>query len=110
MDMRPFKEILAKLPSIEHIARLELLDTHGTTVDSIVNEPGKQGSLAVYHQVSLQHDLLDAQAARAALTLFAEHVADAQQYPGKHPNIDRLFTIIDQHLHYRIRIIHADHS
>jgi hypothetical protein len=30
---------------------------------------------------------------KKGLELFAEHVADAEANPGKHPNIDRLFAI-----------------
>jgi hypothetical protein len=32
------------------------------------------------------------------LTLFAEHTNDAEKNPGKHPNIDRLFKVIEENL------------
>ncbi|HEX5539657.1 MAG TPA: DUF2322 family protein [Methylophilaceae bacterium] len=28
------------------------------------------------------------------MALYAEHVEDAENHPGKHPNIDRLFDVI----------------
>ena len=36
---------------------------------------------------------LDAAAAERGLAWFAEHVADAEANPGKHPNIDLLFKV-----------------
>jgi hypothetical protein len=43
-----FKENLHLLPSIEGLARIDLIDPAGTIVAPIENQPGKQGSLAVY--------------------------------------------------------------
>ena len=43
-----FKENLQNLPSIDGIERLEMMDAAGDVVASIENQPGKQGSLAVY--------------------------------------------------------------
>jgi len=33
-------------------------------------------------------------AAKQGLELYAEHTADAKAFPGKHPNIDRLLTML----------------
>ncbi len=89
-----FKDNLALLPSVEAIARIDLIDPNGTTVASIANEAGKQGSLAVYQYLAQNFSLLDATAATHALGVFAEHTADAKARPGAHPNIDRLLEII----------------
>ncbi len=89
-----FKDNLALLPSIAAILRIDLIDPTGTTVASIENEAGKQGSLAVYQYIAQNFSLLDATAATHALEVFAEHTADARARPGAHPNIDRLLEII----------------
>ncbi|EDQ05777.1 hypothetical protein DSM14862_02762 [Sulfitobacter indolifex] len=89
----PFEENLQSLPSIDGIGRLELLDAAGDVVASIENQPGKQGSLAVYQYLLTTFGILNAEAASHGLAVFAEHTEDAQNRPGAHPNIDRLFEI-----------------
>lgn len=88
-----FKDNLAQLPATEGIARIELRDGEGAVVASIENQPGKQGSLAVYRYLQQTFGTLDARAAEYGLALFAEHTADARQRPGAHPNVDRLLEI-----------------
>ncbi|MBB4614464.1 DUF2322 family protein [Novosphingobium taihuense] len=88
-----FKDNLALLPSIDGIARIDLSDAAGTVVASIANEPGKQGSLAVYNYLKLCFGKLDAAAAAHGLAVFGEHTPDAMARPGAHPNIDRLLDI-----------------
>lgn len=88
-----FKENLQQLPPIEGIERLEMVDAAGDVVASIENEPGKQGSLAVYQYLLATHGVLNAEAATFGLAIFAEHTEDARNRPGAHPNIDRLFEI-----------------
>jgi len=88
-----FKENLQQLPSVEGVQRIELLDANGDVVACIENQPGKQGSLAVYQYLKHAFDLLDENAAQHGLALFAEHTADARNRPGAHPNIDRLLEI-----------------
>jgi hypothetical protein len=90
-----FADNLKRLPSIGDIERIELLDVQGKTIGVIENKPGQEGSLAVYNQLQLQFDRLDAAAARLGLELYAEHTADARANPGKHPNIDRLLRIAE---------------
>lgn len=89
-----FKDNLAQLPSIAGVARIDLLDPAGAVVASIENQPGKQGSLAVYHYLAGAFGALDAAAADIGLALFAEHVPDARDRPGAHPNVDRLLAIV----------------
>ena len=88
-----FKDNLGLLPPIDGIARIDLVDTAGTVVASIENQPGKQGSLAVYAYLKQAFGRLDGAAARHGLEVFAEHTPDAISRPGAHPNIDRLLDI-----------------
>lgn len=90
-----FKENLQNLPSIDGVERLEMLDAAGDVVASIENQPGKQGSLAVYQYLLVTYGVLNAEAATHGLVVFAEHTEDARNRPGAHPNIDRLFEIQD---------------
>jgi hypothetical protein len=62
-------------------------------VASIENQPGKQGSLAVYQYLKQFFGTLDAKAAEHGLVVFAEHTADARNRPGAQPNVDRLIAI-----------------
>ena len=100
-----FKENLAQLPSIDGVQRIDLIDSNGVVVASIANQPGKQGSLAVYHYLSQAFGSLDAKAAERGLALFAEHTADARNRPGAHPNIDRLLAIVAGGAPLRIDVI-----
>ncbi|WP_297801326.1 DUF2322 family protein [uncultured Brevundimonas sp.] len=90
-----FKDNLQLLPSVEGLARIELLDADGAIVATIENAPGKQGSLAVYNYLQQTFGVLDAVAASHGIDVFAEHTPDARNRPGAHPNIDRLFAIVD---------------
>ncbi|GGA73044.1 hypothetical protein GCM10011385_28650 [Nitratireductor aestuarii] len=88
-----FKENLSRLPSIEDVARIELIDADGTVVGSIENQPGKQGSLAIYQYLHQVFGTLDAEAAEHGLAVFAELTEEARNHSGSHPNIDRLLEI-----------------
>jgi hypothetical protein len=88
-----FKDNLQQLPSIEGVQRINLIDGAGTVVATIENQPGKQGSLAVYQYLKQAFGTLDAKAAEHGLAVFGEHTADARNRPGAHPNIDRLLAI-----------------
>ena len=88
-----FKENLQNLPSIDGIERLEMMDAAGDVVASIENQPGKQGSLAVYRYLFATYGVLNAEAATHGLAVFAEHTEDARNRPGAHPNIERLLEI-----------------
>ena len=105
MQTSSFKDILPTLKDASHIQQLDLLDDQGELVDSIENVPGKSGSVSVYYHVSADNGQLDKAAAQQALQLYAEHTEDARQNPGKHPNIDRLFDLINNNLTYRVIVI-----
>lgn len=88
-----FKENLQQLPPIDGVQRIDLLDGNGDVVASIENQPGKQGSLAVYQYLKRAFGVVDETAANHGLAVFAEHTLDARSRPGAHPNIDRLLEI-----------------
>lgn len=90
-----FKANLDLLPSTEGLARIELVDAEGVVAATIPNEAGKQGSLKLYNYLGQAFGKLDAKAAAHGLEVFGEHTEDAQNRPGAHPNVDRLFAIVD---------------
>ncbi len=100
-----FRENLQQMPSIDTVQRVDLVDGTGTVVASIKNEPGKQGSLAVYHYLKQVFGKLDAQAAEHGLVVFAEHTADARNRPGAHPNVDRLLATASGGAPLKIEVI-----
>lgn len=89
-----FKDNLQQLPAVDNVQRIDLVDQQGAVVASIENQPGKQGSLAVYQYLAQVFGPLDAKAAEHGLLIFAEHTADAKNRPGVHPNVDRLLDIV----------------
>lgn len=103
--MATFQENLEQLPSIDHIDRLELYGDGYAAEAVIENKPGSQGSLTVYYKVAIDHGGIGPSAARDALALFAEHVQDARDHPGRHPNIDRLFRVIEEELFYSVKAV-----
>lgn len=102
-----FKDNLQLLPSVENLIRIDLTDANGNIVASIENQPGKQGSLVVYHYLRQTFGTVDAKAAAHGIAVFAEHTADAKNRPGAHPNIDRLLDIIDGGAALDVQLIEA---
>ena len=102
-----FKENLQLMPPVDGVQRIDLIDTSGAVVASIENQPGKQGSLAVYQYLQQAFGKLDAKAAEHGLRVFAEHTADARNRPGAHPNVDRLLAIAAGGAPLRIEIVAA---
>lgn len=102
--MKTFVENLSVLPTLEALTQMQIQDAHGETLATIENKPGTQGSFRVYNFVANKWGGLGAAAAREALVLFAEHTEDAKLHPGKHPNIDRLFEIVEKNLRYTIEL------
>ncbi|OAM29983.1 hypothetical protein A7P95_02870 [Eikenella longinqua] len=94
--MTTFAENLATFPSIDHLSGIDIQDAAGQTVHHIPAAPGKLGSLRLYYALAEKFaNRLDGKAATQGLEWFAEHTADAEAHPGKHPNIDLLKQIID---------------
>ena len=102
-----FSDNLKQLPSVSHLAALQILDAGGNVAGSIENKPGQAGSLAVYAALADRHGVINAEAAREGLALYAEHAADAKANPGKHPNIDRLIEIINAGTSCAVKLISA---
>jgi hypothetical protein len=100
-----FKDNLQQLPAVDGVQRIDLVDGTGAVVASIENQPGKQGSLAVYQYLQQTFDTLDEKAAAYGLAIFAEHTADARNRPGAHPNVDRLLAITAGGTPLRIEIV-----
>lgn len=99
-----FTETLATLPTIDHLAAIELLD--GTTIVArLENKPGQAGSVRVYHALYQEFGAIDAIAADKGLRLYCEHTTDAKMYPGKHPNIDRLLALVKKEQPLAVRLI-----
>ena len=105
--MPTFADNLRQLPSVSHVAELQLIDVTGQLAGTIENKPGKAGSLAVYHALAAQHGSINVAAAQQGLQLFAEHTESARQHPGSHPNIDRLFEVIASGQGYTVRLSEA---
>lgn len=100
-----FKDNLQQLPPIDGVQRIDLVDAEGAVVASIENQPGKQGSVAVYQYLKQGFGDLDATAAEHGLAVFAEHTADARERPGAHPNVDRLLAIANGGEPLRIDVV-----
>lgn len=93
--MTLLKDILPTLPDAGHIEQLVLEDADKVVVATLNNVPGTAGSVRVYHALAKEFGYISKAAAQRGLELYAEHTEDARQFPGKHPNIDRLFAIIN---------------
>ena len=102
-----FADNLLQLPSIDHIAELQLIDAQGQVVATIPNQPGKAGSVRVYAALASQYGAIDVPAAQQGLEWFAEHTLAARDHPGSHPNIDRLFSVIESGQTLQVRLITA---
>lgn len=102
-----FADNLKQLPSIAHIAELQLIDADGNLSASIPNAPGKTGSVTVYNALFVQHGSINVAAAEEGLQLFAEHTEVAKARPGAHPNIDRLLDVIASGKGYTVKVVAA---
>lgn len=103
-----FKDNLANMPSIDHLSGLDICDENGVVVHHIPAVEGKLGSLKLYHALSQEFaGKLNAQVAERGLQLFAEHVADALENVGKHPNIDLLLRVKADNLQWQIKPLKA---
>ncbi|MDO4694390.1 MAG: DUF2322 family protein [Eikenella sp.] len=99
-----FNDYLSTFPDAAHLSGLDIEDAAGRVVHHIPSIEGKLGSLKLYHALYQRFNgCLDAQAAAQGLLWFAEHTADAQAHPGKHPNVDFLQTVAAQHQVFRLK-------
>ena len=81
-----------------------------TAASSTTSRPRRANSVRKLYNALAERfgGILDGEAAEQGLEWFAEHVADAQANPGKHPNIDLLFKVKNEGLKLRLRPLVAD--
>jgi hypothetical protein len=104
--MSQFAENLKKLPGVSHLTAIRLFDGENE-VAVVENKPGSQGALIVYNHLAQTCGAITPDAARMGLTLYAEHTDEARKTPGKHPNIDRLATLIEEKKTLRVKHVFA---
>jgi len=102
-----FAETLKSLPGISHLAAMNLIATDGTPMATIENKPGQAGSLAVYNHLAQLYGAITPEAAKKGLELYSEQSEEARLNPGKHPNIDRLFGLIERNETLRVKQVFA---
>lgn len=105
--MKVFKDVLMSLDDVEDIQRIELFDEDSNLAGELINKPGSSGSVKVYNHLFKTFGSISVEAAKEGLTLFAEHTQGAKDAPGQHPNIDRLFSIIDEQKPLTVKLIKA---
>lgn len=94
-----FKDYLATFPAIDHLAGLNIINEQGEVIHNIPAIEGKLGSLKLYNALAEQFtNKLNAESAAQGILWFAEHVEDAKNNVGKHPNIDVLLKVVDENL------------
>jgi len=103
--MKNFNATLATFENVDHIKEIKLFNVHGVDSGHILNKPGAQGSIKLYNRLFHVFGELNTNAAIKGLDLYCEHVEDAKNNPGKHPNIDRLLDIIKTKETLRMEII-----
>lgn len=102
-----FADNLKHLPTVTHMAALQLINSEGKVVATIENKPGKAGSLAVYAALAAKHGGINVAAAQEGLDIFAEHTIEARAHPDSHPNIDRLLEVIASGEGFSVNLIKA---
>lgn len=103
-----FADTLKTLPSVAHLAALQLIDAaSGYLIATIENKPGQGGSLAVYNHLAEAFGAITPEAAKKGLEIYGEHTADARTNPGKHPNVDRLIGLVASGKTLRVKAVTA---
>lgn len=101
-----FKDFLATFPDIGHLSGLNILDENGEIIHHIPAIEGKLGSLKLYNALAEKFmGQLNVESATQGIEWFAEHIEDAKQNPGKHPNIDLLLAVVAQKHNYTLQSI-----
>ena len=105
--MKTFAENISTFENVDPLQLIELTDADGHIAGILENKPGSQGSLKLYHHLWKKWGCINADAAKEGLALYAEHTEDAKNHPGKHPNIDRLQSVIEHNASLSVQIIAA---
>jgi hypothetical protein len=103
--MDKFSDVLLSLDNADHVRRIELYDANNKPAGVIQNKPGSQGSVKVYHHLYRMYGEITVDAAVEGLSLYAEHTEDAENSPGKHPNIDRLLDVLENESPLKMKVI-----
>jgi hypothetical protein len=103
--MQKFSDVLLTLESPDDVQRIELYYENGKPAGVIENKPGSQGSVKVYHHLYKMYGGITLDAAVEGLALYAEHTEDAENCPGKHPNVDRLLYVLENEEPLTVKVI-----
>lgn len=103
--MQKFSDVLLTLDSADDVQRIELYYENGEPAGVIENKPGSQGSIKVYNHLYRMYGAITSDAAVEGLALYAEHTEDAENCPGKHPNVDRLLNVLENEAPLDVKII-----
>ena len=106
--MQKFSDVLQTLDDASHVQRIELYNNDGSPAGLIENKPGSQGSVKVYYHLFRMYGEISLDAAVEGLSLFAEHAEDAENCPGKHPNVDRLLNILEDEQPLTVKVIETE--
>jgi len=102
--MQKFSDVLLTLDDASHVQRIELYNSDDSLAGVIENKPGSQGSLKIYYHLFRMYGEISLDAAVEGLSLFAEHTEDAENCPGKHPNVDRLLNILEDEKPLKVKV------
>ncbi len=103
--MQKFCDVLLTLDNTDDVQRIELYHENGDAAGVIDNKPGSQGSLKVYNHLYKMYGAITLDAAVEGLALYAEHTEDAENCPGKHPNVDRLIDVLENEAPLTVKLI-----
>ncbi len=103
--MQKFSDVLLTLDSIDDVQRIELYHEDGKLAGIIENKPGSQGSVKVFNHLYRMYGGITLDAAVEGLALYAEHTEDAENCPGKHPNVDKLLNVLENEAPLTVKII-----
>lgn len=106
--MQKFSDVLLTLDDATHVQRIELYKQDGSPAGIIENKPGSHGSVKVYYHLIRMYGEISMDAAVEGLSLYAEHTEDAENCPGKHPNVDRLLNILENEEPLAVKVIETN--
>jgi hypothetical protein len=103
--MQKFSDVLLTLDSADEVQRIELYEEDGKSAGVIENKPGSQGSVKVFYHLYKMFGGITLDAAVEGLALYAEHTEDAENCPGKHPNVDRLINVLENEAPLTMKVV-----
>ncbi len=106
--MQKFSDVLQSLDDSSHVSRIEMYKKDGSEAGVIENKPGSLGSIKVYYHLARMYGEISLDAAVEGLSLYAEHTEDAENCPGKHPNIDRLLNILEDEQPLTVKVFETN--